>query len=305
MEVKNVGNSVWYHKYNPYLLEDVILPPALKERLQKAVKSGKLPNLGFWSMSPGLGKSSTARALIHSLDADSMFINASNEKGIDVLRNKIYNFACSESFDDKPKVIVMDEADYITKDAQVAFRSFLDEHSTNCSFIFTGNYKSKVIEPLLNRLENYDFGEFKPEDIKMPIYNRLTWILEQEGVEITQEVKVCVCNIIKSYYPSIRSMISGIERLASTGNFTIDAVNTSFDDIINTMKSKNYLELVSKVNALPNPDAMFEFLYNNINIFKNIPSSIIAIADGQYKSETVRDKNLNLCATLVNLSQWI
>ena len=298
---ENVGNSVWYHKYNPEFLEDVILPPQLKERLQKAIQSGKLPNLGLWSTQPGLGKSSTARALIHSLNADSMFINASNEKGIDVLRNKIYNFACSESFDDKPKVVVLDEADYITKDAQAAFRGFIDEYSSNCSFIFTGNYKSKMIEPLLNRLENYDFGNFKPEEMKVPIYNRLTWILEQEGFEITQDIKVGVCNVIKACYPSIRSMINSLERLSFTGNFTVTEENTSFDDVINAMREKDYLKLVSKVNALPNPDAMYEYLYGKISMFRNIPNAIIAIADGQFKTETVRDKNLNLCATLVNL----
>lgn len=197
--------------------------------------------------------------------------------------------------------IVTHNCDYITKDAQAAFRGFIDEYSSNCSFIFTGNYKSKMIEPLLNRLENYDFGNFKPEEMKVPIYNRLTWILEQEGFEITQDIKVGVCNVIKACYPSIRSMINSLERLSFTGNFTVTGENTSFDDVINAMKEKDYLKLVSKVNALPNPDAMYEYLYGKISMFRNIPNAIIAIADGQFKTETVRDKNLNLCATLVNL----
>ena len=140
-----IENSIWFEKYSPKVIEDVILPSKFKNRLLECVKNQKLPNFGFWSAKPGLGKTSTARALIKSLDADAMFLNASLEKGIDVLRTKIFNFASQESFDDRTKIVVLDECDNLGKDFQQAARGFLDEFSCNCSFIFTGNYKSKII----------------------------------------------------------------------------------------------------------------------------------------------------------------
>lgn len=104
-----IENSIWFEKYSPKVIEDVILPSKFKNRLLECVKNQKLPNFGFWSAKPGLGKTSTARALIKSLDADAMFLNASLEKGIDVLRTKIFNFASQESFDDRTKIVVLDE----------------------------------------------------------------------------------------------------------------------------------------------------------------------------------------------------
>lgn len=298
-----IENSVWYEKYSPKKIEEVILPEKLKNRLIECVKAQKLPNLGFWSAKPGLGKSSTARALIRSLDADAMFINASFEKGIDILRNKIFNFASQESFDDRTKIVVLDECDFLTKDTQGAFRAFLDEFSANCSFIFTGNYKSKIIEPLLDRLENYDFCDFEKTEMIKPIFDRLVYILESENVEVTQEIKLNLANIIKVYYPCIRSMVGVLQRSVLNGKFEFIQESSDFDDIFKSVKEKNFLDIVKKVNTLNNPDAMYEFLYNNIEDFKDIANAIIKIADYQFKTETVRDKNLNLSACLVELTK--
>lgn len=305
MENINPVCSVWFEKYAPQKIEDEILPTSFKNRLLECIKTQRIPNFGFWSSRPGLGKSSTAKALIKSLEADSMFVNASLEKGIDVIRSKILNFASQESIFDKPKIIVMDEADHITKDAQAAFRGFIDEFSSNCTFIFTGNYKSKMIEPLLDRLENYDFAEFNKTEMVKPIFNRLIYILESENIDVTQEIKVNLGNIIKSYYPCIRSMISSLQRSVGNGKFEYVPEASNFDDVIAEMKKKNYLELVQKVNTLNNPDSMYEYLYSNIDMFSNQANAIIQIADYQYKSEQVRDKNLNLSACLVQLSNCL
>lgn len=296
-----MDSSIWFMRYTPNKLEDVILPKSIKDRLNNKIKDGKLGNLGFWSAKPGLGKSSTARALLHSLDADALFVNASMDKGIDFLKNTIMNFASSESITDRPKVVVLDEADHITKDAQAGFRGFIDEFSNNCSFIFTGNYKSKMIPALLDRLENYDFESFSVNEMGLPIAQKLLYILQQENVEITDDVKQGVKSIISNCYPCIRSMIQSLQRSVANGKFEYTLESTNFNDVLQAMKSKDYLALVEKVNSLPNPDSMYEFLYNNISMFKNVPQAILFIADGQVKTETVRDKNLNLCATLVNL----
>ena len=298
-------SSIWYEKYAPKTLEEEILPPKVKEKFLKYVKDEKMPNLGFWSSKPGLGKSSTARAIIKSMNADAMFINSSLERGIDVLRTKIMSFASQESLMDRPKIVVMDECDNIGKDAQAGFRSFLDEFSKNCSFIFTGNYKSKIIEPLLDRLENYDFEDFDPKDMGKPIFEKLLNILKNEKVEIDDNAINGVKTIIKNCYPCIRSMIGSLQRSVMNGKFEYIAESSNFNEILEVLKTKDYLTLVQKVNTLNNPDSMYEFLYRNIDVFKNIPQAICFIADGQFKTETVRDKNLNLCATLVNLSNCL
>lgn len=294
-------NSIWYEKYSPKTLDDVILPENVKKQLEKWVSEGKLPNLGFWSQLPGLGKSSTCKAIINTMGADALFINASLEKGIDVLRSKILQFASSSSLDDSPKLVIMDECDNITRDAQAAFRGFLDEFSGNCSFIFTGNYKSKMIEPLLDRLQNYDFATFSKQEMVKPIFEKLKYITENEGVEFNDEVKTNIVKIIQNCYPRIRNMIGCLQRSLTNGTFEIEQEGSNFEEIIQTMRAKDYQKLLGQVNSLPNPDAMFEYLYKNVEMFSNLPQAVLVLAKGQFQAEQVRDKNLNLASVLVEL----
>lgn len=294
-------NSIWYEKYAPKTLDDVILPDGIKSQLKKWVSEGKLPNLGFWSQLPGLGKSSTCKAIIQTMGADALFINASLEKGIDMLRSKILQFASSNSLSDDPKIVVLDEADNITRDAQAAFRGFLDEFSGNCSFIFTGNYKSKMIEPLLDRLQNYDFASFSQQEMVKPIFEKLKFITESEGVQFDDTVKTNIVKIIQNCYPRIRNMIGCLQRSLTNGTFEVESEGTNFDEIVQTMRNKDYQTLLSQVNSLPNPDAMFEYLYKNVTMFSNLPQAVLVLAKGQFQAEQVRDKNLNLAAVLVEL----
>lgn len=294
-------DSIWYEKYAPKTIDDVILPETLKKRLKDCIEKGKLPNLGFWSQEPGLGKSSTSKAIIRTLDADALFVNASLERGIDLLRSKLMQFASSNSLSDSPKIVVLDESDNISKDAQQAFRSFIDEFSGNCTFIFTGNYKSKMIEPLLDRLENYNFVEFPKSEMVKPIFERLKFICESEGVTFNEDVKANIVKIIHNCYPKIRNMIGCLQRSIANGKFTVVEESANLDDVIDAMRAKDYQTLISKVNALPNPDIAYEYFYKNIDMFSKIPNAVLALAKGQFQTEQVRDKNLNLCATCIEL----
>ena len=175
-------------------------------------------------------------------------------------------FASSNSLSDSPKIIVLDESDNISKDAQQAFRGFIDEFSNNCTFIFTGNYKSKMIEPLLDRLENYNFVEFPKSEMVKPIFERLKFICESEGVVFNEEVKANIVKIIHNCYPKIRNMIGCLQRSISDGKFTLVEESSSLDDVIDAMKSKNYKNIISSVNALPNPDIAYEYFYKNIDM---------------------------------------
>lgn len=295
-------SNIWYEKYSPKSLDDVILPENVLVKLKDYVKTQKLPNLGFWSQEPGLGKSSTAKAIIKSMDADALFINASMERNIDTLRGKIFQFASSNSLSDDFKIVVMDEADNITRDAQSAFRGFIDQFSGNCSFIFTGNYKSKIIQPLLDRLENYDFMEFSLDKVTAKnIYNKLKLILVSENVDITPDTDKMLVKIIKNSYPKIRTMIGTLQRSVSSGQFIYNEESADFTDVIESMKSKDYKTLISQVNSLPNPDAMYEYLYKHVDMFTDIPKAVMYLAKGQFQSDQVRDKNLNLASSLIEL----
>ena len=298
-------STVWYEKYKPQTLDDVVLPDSIKQRLRKFIDTGTLPNLGFWSSEPGLGKSSTAHAIVmemQKLGHEAMWINASLEKGIDTLRGKINTFAVSASVDGLYKVVVLDECDYLSADFQAACRGFLDNYSSNCRFILTGNYKNKIIEPLLDRITNIDFAAFDRKDIAKPMAERLVKILKNEGVDYNKEDLI---KIIYTYYPRMRSMIAFLQRSSTSGTLVVDDTLDSmgeFDDIINAC-SRPYNELVSKVNTLTSPDNMYSFLYKNVEQYfgSNAPKVIITIARYQHMASTVRDKHLNLMACLTEI----
>ena len=297
--------TVWYEKYKPQCLDDVILPDNIKVQLKKFLEKESLPNLGFWSSEPGLGKSSTANAIAQEMQArghEVLWINASLEKGIDTLRSKINKFAVSSSIDGLYKLVVLDESDYLTGDTQAALRGFLDSYSANCRFILTGNYKSKIIEPLIDRLQNIDFAAFDRKDIAKPMAERLIEILEKEGVSYNKEDLV---KIIYTYYPRMRSMIAFLQKSSTTGSLVVDDALDSmgeFDDIMNSL-SGQYEATVAKVNALTSPDNMYSFLYKNVSQYfgNKAPKAIITVARYQHMASTVRDKHLNLMACLMEL----
>lgn len=307
MQMKKVDltKSVFYERYKPQCVDDLIVPDAFRKKLKENVNSGNIPNIGLFSSNPGTGKSSTAHAIIKDVGGEAIWINASLEKGIDVLRGRVGKFAAQSSFDDNIKIVVMDEFDHFTKDGQAAFRGFIDEFSQNCRFIFTGNYKEKIIEPLLDRLEVYDFNSFSKEEMIKPIFNRLRFILDNE--QIVYDPKSLV-PIINTYYPRIRSMIGALQKFSKSGEFILnenelDNVN-AFDKIMNLLSLNTYTEMITEVNKINAPDNMYTYLYNNAaKYFKPemYPSIVLCIAKYQHMSDTVRDKNLNLAACLTEL----
>lgn len=296
---------MWYKKYVPHRVKDIILPQKFKDQLQSFVDNEDIPHLGLFSSNPGTGKTSTAQAIIKETGCESLWINASLDKGIDVLRGKIANFASQVSFDDRIKIVVMDEFDNFTPDGQKAFRGFIDEFSDNCRFIFTGNYKEKIIQPLLDRMEVYDFNAFSKEEMVKPIFERLKYVLEQEGIAYDAKDLVPVIN---TFYPSIRSMIGALKKFSSNGTFHVteselDSLNI-FDEIMTVVKTKDFDEMVRKVNELNAPENMYTFLYQNMNKYfqpQVKPQITVIIAKYQHMSETVRDKTLNLSACLTEI----
>lgn len=305
MKKVDMKQSVFYERYKPSCVEDLVLPEIIKVKLQKYADTQEIPNIGLFSSEPGTGKSSTANAIISEIGGEALWINASMEKGIDVLRGKVAKFASQNSFDDNIKIVVMDEFDHFSKDGQAAFRGFIDEFSENCRFIFTGNYKEKIIQPLLDRLEVYDYNSFSKKDMVKPIFERLEFVLKNENIEYNPKDLVPVIN---TFYPRIRSMVGALQKFTEDGKFVLninelDDVNI-FDKVMQTVSINTFNDMVIEVNKLNAPDNMYSFLYHNAGKYfkpEAYPQVVITIAKYQEMSTSVRDKNLNLAACLTEL----
>ena len=305
MQIIDKSKSVWYEKFKPQCVSDLVVPQEIKDKLLSYIRTQDMPNLGLFSSNPGTGKTSTANAIIKEIGGEALWINASMEKGIDVLRGKVQRFASQSSFDDNIKIVVMDEFDHFSKDGQAAFRGFIDEFSENCRFIFTGNYKEKIIQPLLDRLEVYDFNSFSKEEMIKPIFERLRWILDNEKIDYDPKALVPVIN---TYYPRIRSMVGALQKFSKDGVFTagagdLDDVNI-FDVVMQKMSVNTYTDMITEINKLNSPDNMFSFLYKNAGKYfkpESYPNVVLIIAKYQHMSDSVRDKNLNLAAALTEL----
>jgi len=253
-------------------------------------------------VSHNTGKTSTATALIKEIGGEALFINASLDKGIEVLRSQISNFASTESFDNKLKIVVLDESDNFSPDAQKAFRGVIEAFSNNCRFILTGNYKEKMLGPLLDRLENYDFNNFNKKEMVKPIFEHIKAILENEKIKYNPKDLV---PIINTYYPSIRSMIGALQKFSTSGTLEIhqDELDnqSEYSVILDAVKTKNFNNMINLVNDLASPDNMFTYMYKSLSEFKNMPQVVMIIAKYQFQSSSVRDKNLNLAACLAEL----
>lgn len=294
----NEKSTIWVEKYRPQDVRDLLIPENFKSKLQKYVEMKEIPNLGLWSSSPGTGKTSTANAIIKSINAEALFVNASLDNGIDMLRTKIQNFASTESFDGLKKIVVLDECDNLSANSQFGFRSLIETFSNNCRFILTGNYKERIIEPLRDRIENYDFGMFSKDEIVKSILERLIFILKNEKIEFNPKDLV---QIINSFYPSIRSMIINLQKFSKSGKLEIQNLDNKdrYAEILGLINKKDFLKMIELVNNLENPDNLFTYFYDNFEKFtsrQNLPRIIVTIGKYQSYSSNAKDKHLNIAA---------
>jgi len=302
MKVNNTC-SIWMEKYRPQCTDDLVLPESIKSKFSQYAANSDIPNLGLWAAAPGVGKTSTATALIKEINGEALFINASMDNGIDVLRSQITNFASTEAFDGKLKIVVLDEVDNLTQGAQFAFRSLIESFAGNCRFILTGNYKEKMLIPLLDRLENYDFNNFDKKEMIKPIFERLKAVLENENIQYDPKDLV---PIINTYYPSIRGMIGALQKFSTSGTLIVNQNELDNQDeynvIIDAVKAKDFNVMINLVKDLASPDNLYTYIYKNLSRFDDkMPSVVMIIAKYQFQSSTVRDKHLNLSACLTEL----
>jgi len=299
---------LWTEKYRPQTVEDCILPDRLKKPFQEYVNQKEIPNL-LLSGGAGVGKTTIAKAMCNEIGCDFMVINGSDESGIDTFRTKIKNYASSMALMGGRKVIIIDEADYLNPNStQPALRNAIEEFASNCSFIFTCNYKNRIIEPLHSRCAVIDFGLKNGEKAKMAsaFFKRIQSILQSESIDADDAV---LAELIKKHFPDFRRVLNELQRYSQFGKIDTGILSQiadiSISELTKHISSKDFASIRKWVasHEIDNT-TMFRKLYDTLyDILKptSIPQAVLILADYQYKAAFVADQEINMVACLTEL----
>ena len=301
---------LWSEKYRPQTIDACILPAKVKETFKKFVEQGEVPHL-LLTGTAGTGKTTLAKALAEELGCDWIYINASIDNGIDVLRTKITAFASSVSMmgkNNKTKVVILDEADYLNQvSTQPALRGFMQDYAENCRFILTCNFESKILDPLKSRLVKVDFKLSKADKPVMAtaFLKRVEEILKIEGFKYKKEV---VVQLITKYFPDYRKTLNDLQRYAAAGIID-EGILTNFQDVAlgplkEALKDKDFKKMRSWVvnNADQDSATLFRKLYETLlDDVKQAPQLVLLLADYQYKSAFAVDQEINMVACLTEI----
>ena len=306
-----MSDFIWVEKYRPKTIEECILPESTKKTFQEFLNKGEIPNM-LLAGPPGIGKTTVAKALCNELGVDVYVINGSDEgRFLDTVRNNAKNFASTVSLTAtaKHKVIIIDEADNTSNDVQLLLRAFIEEFAGNCRFIFTCNYKNKILEPLHSRCTVVEFGIKGKERPKIAhgFFTRLQEILDGEGIQYDTKVLV---ELINKHFPDWRRVLNECQRY-SVGGAIDSGILASFSDVavndlVKNLKEKNFPEvrkwIVSNLDNDPNVllrrtyDALYEVLDG-----PSIAAAVLIVAKYQYQSAFVADQEINLLAAMTEI----
>ena len=307
---------LWVEKYRPSNIDECILPENIKKSCQEFVKNKEIPNLLFTG-SAGVGKTTVARALCEQLGSDYILINGSEESGIDVLRNKIKNFASTTSLSGGSKVGILDEADYLNpQSTQPALRGFIEEFSSNCRFILTANFANRIISPLHSRCSVVEFKIPKAERVLLAegFMKRVLHILKENKVDANPQI---VAEFIEKYFPDWRRILNELQRFSAGGEINVGILQSisdkSFQDLIPVLKSKRFGDIRKWVveNLDNDPALLYRKLYDTILSHVKpecIPSVVLHIGEYSYQSAFVVDQEITLVCCLLKLAidtEWV
>jgi DNA polymerase III delta prime subunit len=303
--MNNNEHSLWVEKYRPSKLEDYVGNEHLKSKVAGYLESGDIPHLLLYGKA-GTGKTTLAKLIVNSVDCDYMIINASDENNVDTVRNKVKNFASTIGFR-QSKIIILDEFDYMTPNAQAILRNLMETFSKHCRFILTCNYVEKVIEPIQSRCQTFQIVPPTKKDVAVQISK----ILQSEGVKF--EIKDLV-PIIDSAYPDIRKIINTCQLNSIKGELKLDVQNLLENDyktkIIDILKSKDdkrnkYMKLRQTLIDSRATDftELYTLLYDKVEEYAEGKTAnvILEISDGQRNAFLSIDKEIPTAATLIKI----
>ena len=273
---------LWVEKYRPRKLDDCILPDDQLKTFREFVATGEIPNMLLCG-SAGVGKTTIARAICEELECDYIIINGSEESGIDVLRTKIREFASSVSFGGKTKVVILDEADYLNPNStQPALRAFIEEFANNCRFIFTCNFKNRIIAPLHSRTAVIEFKLTKADRPTMAgrFMKRLSDILATENVTFDEKV---VAEVLKKHFPDYRRVLNELQRYSVSGTIDegilVNVQEVNMKELVSSLKSKDFKKMRNWVvdNIDNDPNLIFRKIYDTILDEVKYPSQLVLL----------------------------
>ena len=305
-----MNNTLWVEKYRPETIDDCVLPVLTKNVFLSIVDNDEIPNL-LLTGSPGSGKTTVAKALCNQLGIDWLMINGSDEgRMIDTLRTTDVNYASTVSLSGGKKVIIIDEADYMNKDSvQPALRGVIEEFSKNCRFIFTCNFKNRIIPALHSRCSVVDFaiGKNDKPTIAMEMLTNIKKMLDAEAVKYEEKV---LADLVLKYFPDFRRVINELQKYSLNGIIDSGILKQSsdenFTELFVALKGKDFSGMRKWVAQNIDNDhvRLFRQIYDNLNgkfQKKSIPPAILIIADYSYKSAFVADQEVNMVACLTEI----
>ena len=304
-ETEEVNNSLWVEKYRPQKLDEYVGNEHLKTKVADYLQSGDVPHLLFFGKA-GTGKTTLAKLIVNTIDCDHIIINASDENNVDTVRTKVKGFASTIGFRNS-KIVILDEFDYMTPNAQAILRNLMETFSKHCRFILTCNYVEKVIDPIQSRCQTFQIVPPTKKDVAVQI----SQILGKENVKF--ELKDLV-PIIDASYPDIRKIINTCQLNSSKGELKVDVSNILSSDIKikivdllkgNDDKRNKYMKIRQAVaySRIQDFSELYGYLYEKISEYAgdNTSNVILTLSEGQYKDSMVVDKEITFMATIIQI----
>lgn len=300
---------LWVERYRPQLIQDTILPEKLKTTFQKFVSDDSVPNL-LLSGGPGVGKTTVAKAMLDEMGCDYIVKNGSLNVNIDTLRYEISTYASAVSLTGGRKYVIFDEADYLNATSvQPALRNFIEEYSANCGFIFTCNFKNRIIAPLRSRLSEIDFTIESTDKPKLAagFYKRVLSILDQEVVTYDNKI---VAKVVEKHFPDFRRVLTELQSYAASGSIDegifVNLKQESMDEVFGMLKAKDFTNMRKWVanNSDQDMNEMFRRIYDMATAkveLRSLPGFVVTLADYMYKASAVADLEINMVAFMTEV----